>query len=1320
MAWVTTLGPDEAQGDYRLTLSAGCGIEQLHGPEPGVIEPEADVLAEDHQLGYRMTAEERPLVWIGNGLAEFGITPGAELTEADHDVARALLDGADPRTGEQLVDPKLEYAPIAKLPAIPFLAALTAAGIERGQQGRPAGLADLVGSKKAVARVERMMRGVDRQGEAHTVPIDDLERLAARAGIELEQVFPAGKLQAARNNRHARVRIGNRGYDLTLDLPKSLSVLYGLADGDLAAGIEAIYTAAVYETIAAVETWTGYGMRGHHGDGRQATRIDTSGLMGWVMWHTVARPVDGQAPDPHLHPHIVLANMARGVDGKWSTFGAGGQDLHRHAHAADALVKARIRRELTRVYGTEWARNPATGAWEITAVPPALREHFSKRGAQVKALFAELGLDYEAASTAERKYRSATSKEAKQRRVGPVDLRTDWRAQAAQQGTPAGAVIDAAIRPGQSLPAQPSIEEIAAQIFDPEHGLTAHRKTVTRADVLAAVMDAIPGGVAGLTEAEQLTDAVLALEAHAAPLPSAPPHLSNGARYTTRDILAAEQTNLAAARAGYGRTFAIVEPSIAEMALAAFCAERGYDLSGEQAAVLDRLVGAGHGVDAVVGTAGAGKTTLMSAARTAWQTGGYTVAGAATAAVAAQNLQAESGIASATIASWLHSITHGGRAGRRGLDGVDVLVVDEAAMVDDRQLAVLLTHARATGTKVVLIGDPKQLKAVGVGGSFAGIWRQVDGPALTENRRQSDPIERRALALWRDEHRDDALRTWTAGGRVHAGRDREDTLAALVADWAHLRTGRFTDAHTELAELLVLAGTNSEVDVINTTTRAIRRAAGELTGPDVAYRTPRGILALAVGDHVRVRGNDYRSRRPGAAPGTVDVLNGYRGVITAIDDHRNVRVAWRRQAADGPVIEAEWITPAQIAAGDLSHGTAMTVAAAQGLTADVALVYGLGLDPNTLYPAMSRDRHQAHLYLPRNLLEDDVDRARHGEAETPEQELARAIDAYARTLRGDRADRLVLTELGREPDPIATRVSDQAAAAAEHWSRRPYGDRTTTELARLRDAYTRAERRLAAKEHRTAALQTEASAGNGPQALKLIERRDAVAAAAAIETQINTVRAELAGHQTDAGAARQRLDDLERQTRRGRLALRRDGTSREQVRTDLSATRRALSTALDAEHGARARLADLAAQARSTYEQRDPASGPGPRWEEGAATTEHEDLTSNWETHLAAAIRADHDSAAARAATTADLGLLDHTRATTTDQARTELAAVRAELNLRTALPPDRARAEDRQRRTARRNEQVERQQAQRGPGYGQPHQPYSGIRRGDGPHRSL
>ncbi|MEV4753426.1 relaxase domain-containing protein, partial [Streptosporangium sp. NPDC049248] len=138
-------------------------------------------------------------------------------------------------------------------------------------------------------------------------------------------------------------------------------------------------------------------------------------------------------------------------------------------------------------------------------------------------------------------------------------------------------------------------------------------------------------------------------------------------------------------------------------------------------------------------------------------------------------------------------------------------------------------------------------------------------------------------------------------------------------------------------------------------------------------------------------------------------------MVRGVDGRWSVSVQWRRLGADGPALVVERVSPAYIAAGGLSHGTAMTVAAAQGLTSQHTLIYGMGLDPHTLYAAMSRDRISVHLYLPRNVLESDADRAQHGEPRNPAEELHRALDAYAATLQGDRADRL----LTPEPEPIA-------------------------------------------------------------------------------------------------------------------------------------------------------------------------------------------------------------------------------------------------------------------------------------------------------------
>ncbi|MFB7942337.1 hypothetical protein [Streptomyces sp. NPDC056049] len=75
-----------------------------------------------------------------------------------------------------------------------------------------------------------------------------------------------------------------------------------------------------------------------------------------------------------------------------------------------------------------------------------------------------------------------------------------------------------------------------------------------------------------------------------------------------------------------------------------------------------------------------------------------------------------------------------------------------------------------------------------------------------------------------------------------------------------------------------------QVGALNLGAQQIRRALGEL-GTEHTYALPSGDeLTLAEGDLVRVRTNDYRSRR-GTGP---DILNGYRGVITSIRSDRSV------------------------------------------------------------------------------------------------------------------------------------------------------------------------------------------------------------------------------------------------------------------------------------------------------------------------------------------------------------------------------------------------------------------------------------------------
>ncbi|MFI6522639.1 MobF family relaxase [Spirillospora sp. NPDC050679] len=1376
VAWLTVIGPAMAQVDYRLEESAGCAAD-----------PAPDHDHEHAQVDYRMdSGAVARLVWFGGGLAEVGITAGTALRgEDDKAAARALMDGCDPRTGQQLVDPKRASHPASRLPAAPLLAALQEAASGLGVE--VAELPRTVWSRK---RLERMVRqagrhrglnehreGVGEDGRlgGHRVRVADLERLVRElrgdAAVRLEDIYEPAVLAEARAHRGHTVRVGDRGFDLTLDIPKSPSIVWALGDETTAGLLQDAFRQAVADTMSAVESWCSYGMRGQHGDGKTARRIDTSGFLGWVMFHDVARPVDGAAPDPHLHAHVVIAHMVKGTDGRWSTPGNGGRELHRHVQAAGALVQARFR-ALTTEQGFRWER--VGGGWELAGVPPKVRSVFSKRAGQSTDKLAELalakGLEVADAPRMMAKAASGMSKQGKT--SVPTDLRAAWRDEAGQHGLDETAIeaMVAAARPGDDPPGvkaggpggpdgpvTPSLDQIAAAVFDPEHGLTARNKVATMPRVLAAVLDQLPAGIASGAEAEALARQVVAVPGGPAlPLRTAgshpgvrgPAYQTHPERYTSRDIIDAEHTVLDLARrglhhhdaaadgAGGYEGLAVVGDDVAALAISTFESTAGFALSAEQRAVVERLVQGGHAVDAVVGVAGAGKTTLMAAARSAWNAAGLTVRGATTAAVAAQNLHTEAGIPSGTVARLLKAIEDPKAV---GLEGTDVLVIDEAAMVDDRDLARLLTAAHDVGAKVVMVGDPQQLTAIGVGGTFAAVHRLVNGLELTENRRQRDHDERAALARWRTGDRDGALREWAQAGRVHAAPDRTGALQQMLADWATTRTG-YADPHDELGAVMVLAGTRADVADLNTGVRRLRRLTGEITGQDKVFNAPGGTLALAVGDHVRVHRNDYRTRAKHAAPEDVDVLNGYRGIVTGFDGGSPV-VQWRREAADGPVLEQAAFSAAQIADGHLHYGTAMTVAAAQGQTGDRALVYGLGLDPHALYPAMSRDRHRVDLYLPLRELETDTDRARHGPPTDDAEVLDRAVAAYAATLRGDRADRLITpdladadladltveeldTEMDVELAELTARAQHrvdqrhaaaQAAMVAAPWPTRPHGDRTDDELAALR-AHAQREITLhqAVADHQQIELE-RAENGHGPAATALTQRRQALQHAAAAAGEAARLEAWITGAHTRKAELHAQIHQTEQQLERNPVALRLRGTSRPELRahiTELTAQADQLRAQIDAAHQQRRQLQEAAVapyrpdaiqlphQLRTRVEG-ELASTYGWRYRGAAAELAH--LDQHHDAWRGAALDLDHAAAPSRARQAAHEAVLgEHAavfsrRNTTRDlsAARALLDTVTGEIGHRAALPSLARDLEHLQRAEHRRQAAAERARQQ-------------------------
>jgi conjugative relaxase-like TrwC/TraI family protein len=175
------------------------------------------------------------------------------------------------------------------------------------------------------------------------------------------------------SGRSLRVRRGAdsvAAYDLTFAAPKSVSLLHLLAPKEIATEVgaghqEAVNDATDYLGRAAV------GVRRVRGG--TVTFLPSTGAVSGHFVHRTSRTLD-----PHLHTHVVAANVAQGVDGSWSAVDS--RRVYAHAHAARGVYHARLRLELSERIGATWDLR-ASGLGDVMGVDGKLRRLFSQRSA---------------------------------------------------------------------------------------------------------------------------------------------------------------------------------------------------------------------------------------------------------------------------------------------------------------------------------------------------------------------------------------------------------------------------------------------------------------------------------------------------------------------------------------------------------------------------------------------------------------------------------------------------------------------------------------------------------------------------------------------------------------------------------------------------------------------------------------------------------------------------------------------------------------------------------------------------------------------------
>jgi conjugative relaxase-like TrwC/TraI family protein len=783
------------------------------------------------------------------------------------------------------------------------------------------------------------------------------------------------------------------GFDLTFRAPKSVSVLFGLADNDVAREVRTAHDVAVDAALAFLEREACGTRRGT--DGVEA--VNGSGFFGAAFRHRTSR-----AGDPHLHTHVLVPNLTRAPDNRYGALD--GRHLYLFAKTAGYLYEAQQRVELGRRLGVEWGpvRN---GIADLAGIPQTALDGFSTRRAEIEEEMTRRGVT--SARAAE--IAALDTRQAKDYQVDPITLRARWSDQAAAFGLTPDALTAVVDRIEPRHVREPDIERIIGELVGPG-GLTARASTFDRRDVLRAWCDRLTDG-ADIAAIEVLTDRTLGdpaiaalnggpgatLRRRANGRPIDGPSL--GPRYSTVDLIAVEQRLIDQAADRRDSNVGVVDEPVVLDAL-----RRHTELTAEQADLVVQLTTGGDGIDVVIAPAGTGKTFALDAARDAWQHAGYRVIGATLAARAAAELESTAGIAAQTIASLLGDLDHPVHG---GFPTGSVLVVDEAGMVGTRILARVLDHAARAAAKVVLVGDHRQLPEIDAGGLLCGLGGRLDPVRLTTNRRQHEPWERAALAMLRDGEIDSALSAYDAHERIISAPTASMTRQAMVADWWAARlAGQYA---------LMVAARWHDVDDLNARARQHVAAHGLVSGATLEvdgrpYQTGDEIMTLR------------NQRRLGVRNGTV-------AVVTSVDRHAR---AITIRSAHG----THALPPDYLDAGYIRHAYATTIHKAQGLTVDQALVLG----DDTLYQeagyvALSRGRSQNRLYLVART--DDYEHHAPAPERSPVEQLASglrvsraqtlAIDHHidTRTLREqlvdlyDERDRVRAVLRAAPPDQLA-------------------------------------------------------------------------------------------------------------------------------------------------------------------------------------------------------------------------------------------------------------------------------------------------------------
>jgi conjugative relaxase-like TrwC/TraI family protein len=795
--------------------------------------------------------------------------------------------------------------------------------------------------------------------------------------FEAQEVQALGAAEAARGALEQAHRTGDREaahrYRTAVRTAEAEAVQWGKHRQAVEDAIWAGNNAA----LTYLQDKAGYTRVGHHGGaaGRWADTHD------WTIASFFQH--DSRDHDPQLHIHNAILNRVQGPDGKWRTLD--GQALHRYKPGAGAVGERVMEQHLVKSLGVQFKTRPDGKSREIVGIDQATMDLFSSRRRAITKKTAGLVAAFEkkfghepnnlqldrmqqTATLATRKAKSHDGETVAERlQRWDAQLRAEVRGGLGKVATDVLALQQRQWLPGRVNKAK--VLETALAEVQSKHA------TWRAADLTRAISNALPDNLGNMKPEkitrllDKLTERGIRLAQqvdtrHLGETGQLPDELRRadgssaysapGAeRYVTPDHLRAERQ---LATAGYARG-AVAMTTTDTHAFVKALAATGLELGADQAAAVRGILTSGAKVETLIGPAGTGKSRVVGALAKAWEDPDLwngtrqRMVGLAASQVATEVLAGD-GVTAKNITRWLRqqqrltdgSLTTAEDEAWRVRAG-DLVVVDESAMATTSDLAQIHAHCEHAGAKLLLVGDHRQLAAVGAGGGMELVTANALTHELTETRRFTHDWEGPASLRLRNGD-ETVLAEYHKQGRILDGGHLEAAQRSAADAW-------LAD-HLNGLHALLIVDTNHQAAELSAQLRARLVTYGEVDDERTAWLASTG-NRVGAGDLIQTRLNAWH-------------LDGYQGnkraafnrdefkVVEVLDDGA-LRVAPLVRGTRTPVPDETMLLPASYVRDWVALGYAATVHSSQGMTVDSShLVATQNTSVYALYVAMTRGR----------------------------------------------------------------------------------------------------------------------------------------------------------------------------------------------------------------------------------------------------------------------------------------------------------------------------------------------------------------------------